>query len=806
MEPTGQADLQDEVKPTLGLPILAGISRPFERYLVERYGLRRADDVSTVPVWTPPKNERRVRWALIGFLCLLFLPNLGAFGLWDPWETHYGAVTTEMIETHEWVSTWWGYKEKIGTEKKQGAFFYSKPVFIFWSEAAISSLIGRGEWAMRLPMALLAILACLSIYLAMSRIFSQRIGVLSSVITATAPQFFMISRQAQTDMPFVATLIVAVCALMLAIFAPRGALPDDESVRKKRLRGWLLWTLAFLALNTIPQYLIIATDLNDALPKGASGLSALLHGIRTTGWVHVVLYSLVLLGTLFWFWRNLRDDLAREGASEAVCDHWWRRCLLVVFYIFVAQSTYAKGLLGFALPGFIILVYLIWSRAWRLLLRAELLRGTLIFITVGFPWYMAMFARHGNAYYQRFIIHDHIKRLGQGVHQIDSGTFEHFIKWLGFGLFPWSAFVPLAIGSMVFFKARESGGRQQARNFLMFWFVCTFALFTLSSTKFHHYIFPALPALAMLVALFLDRLLEDRSWLPRLTALVAIGLHLITVNDLYQDQQQLRKLMTYKYDRPTPEYFPTDPQAPVSEIEGSQTWQESTFWEESSPFLLQILTSETLAYHTWIPLIGGLGLIALLLFLAARTRRHGLIVLALMSSMLTMWSLNYYMPSFSPHWSQKYLFDTYYNSCERQTNPSEIDEAYSPLLANIGLGGVSEFFGWEGKVVCKEDVISWRITWRGETYYSYNELKPITKEANQFMPYLEEMNHGKPFYILMERGKSKTDGFKSKLTTYSDKLRRKGVPGWKDIDEWKVEILDASSVYFQMVKATPVRS
>ena len=140
MEPSGMVIPTDSAEPSSCVPILA-------------------DDVLDLPAWRRPSNERRVRWTLFGFLCLLFLPNLGAFGLWDPWETHYGAVSTEMIETHEWVSTWWGYKEKIGTEKKQGAFFYSKPVFIFWSEATMSSLIGRGEWAMRLPMALLAILA-----------------------------------------------------------------------------------------------------------------------------------------------------------------------------------------------------------------------------------------------------------------------------------------------------------------------------------------------------------------------------------------------------------------------------------------------------------------------------------------------------------------------------------------------------------------------------------------------------------------------------------------------------------------------
>jgi len=764
-----------------------------------------AEDVGTIPVWTPPPNERRVRWALVGFLALLFLPNLGAFGLWDPWETHYGAVTTEMLETHEWVSTWWGYKDQIGTEKKQGSYFYSKPIFIFWSEATISSLIGRGEWSIRLPMALLAILAALAVYLAMSRIWTRPIGVLGAVITATSPQYFMIARQAQTDMPFVATLIMALCTFMVAVFGPRNALPDAEPARKRRLRSWLLWTLAFVALNTLPQYLIIATDLDDAIPKGVSGLAALGHQIRTTGWVHVLLYSLGLAGVLGWFGVSLRRDLRTEGLSDAVCDRWWRRCLLVVFYVLVAQSTYAKGLLGFALPGFIILAYLIWSGAWRLLLRVELLRGTALFLLVGLPWYLAMFARHGNAYYQRFIIHDHIKRLGSGVHQIDSGTFEHFIKWLGLGMFPWMGFVPLAIGAMVFFKARERGPQPQARNFLMFWFVCTFALFTLASTKFHHYIFPALPALAMLLALFLHRLLDDRGWLPRLAALIAIGLHLVAVNDLYADQQQLRKLMTYKYDRPTPEYFPIDPDIPVSEMADSPTWQDTSFWDESSPTLLHILTTDAFEYHTWIPIMGLLGLLAMMLFIATRTRRVALAALGLMATMLTVWSLNYYMPTFSPHWSQKYLFDTYYNTCTRDVNPAEVDDAYTPLLARVGLGSVAEYLGWEGKVVCKEDVLSWRITWRGETYYSYNELKPITKEANQFLPYLEEMNHGRAFYILMERGKSKSDGFKSKLTSYSDKLRRKGVEGWEDIDSWQVEVLDASSVYFQMVKATPVK-
>ena len=46
------------------------------------------DDFHGLRVWTPPRHEWRVRLAVLGLAALIFLPNLGAFGLWDPWETH----------------------------------------------------------------------------------------------------------------------------------------------------------------------------------------------------------------------------------------------------------------------------------------------------------------------------------------------------------------------------------------------------------------------------------------------------------------------------------------------------------------------------------------------------------------------------------------------------------------------------------------------------------------------------------------------------------------------------------------------
>ena len=779
------------------------------------------DDRVHVSPWEPGKRENWVRVGVLAFTVLIFLPNLGSFGLWDPWETHYGAVTTNMVETHDWVSPWWGYKEKIGDEAQQGRPFFSKPILIFWTEAIASRVIGRGEWAVRLPMALLAMLAVFMAYLVMSRIWSRRVGLIGAVVIATSPEFFMISRQAQTDMPFVGTMVLALGFFMLAVFGPRTRSSD------RRFWVWTGVTLAFVLLNTIPQYLLINMDMSPEVPAKLEGMKRFLWVLWHDGTSHGIIFSLALTGLLVWYGLALSRDVKKEGLTERLKDRWLRRYLLIGFYVLAAHSTYAKGLLGFLLPGGILLFYLLLTNTWRILARAELLRGIGIFLVVGLPWYLAMGALHGSAYIKRFFIHDHINRLASGVHQIDSGTFEHFIKWLGIGLWPWAAFVPLCFVWVARTRSQDRSAPNQARFFLVIWFVFAFSLFTIASTKFHHYIFPAMPALGMLIALFIDHLLKSQGSLPRLAALVGLVFFFAIAANIKADKQHIRNLMTYKYDRPMPKHLPIDPDGKVN-TKTDVTWKDSTFFKHTSGFQKSILTASVFRYDTWMWVLMVLGGLGLGLFFFARTRNLGFGALAMMAVALAMWSLNYYMPMLSPHWSQKYLFDSYYDTCTRETNTAEVDQAYRPWLVSLGMEGLASYFRYHPKRVCQEDVISWRITWRGETYYSYNELQPITKEAKQFQPYLEERNHAQKFYALMERG-SHTQ-LKSKLDRATAQLRRKGLNAlrtcksrcaidvkckaacdrdrspWSDVTTWKVKIENGESAYFQMVSATPQRS
>ncbi|MBL8787502.1 MAG: glycosyltransferase family 39 protein [Deltaproteobacteria bacterium] len=753
------------------------------------------------PVWRRPLHEGRVRLLVFLAACAIFLPNLGAFGLWDPWETHYGAVTTEMLETYDWVSPWWGYRQKIGDET-QGEPFYSKPVFIFWTEAIASRVIGRGEWSIRLPCALLAIMAVYLTYIAGSLVWGRRTGLAAAGVLATSPFFYMVSRQAQADMPFVATLTLAMMFFMLALFAPRIPMSD------RRFRFWTWVTLGFVLLNTVPQYLLLVSDYSFPSTGSVPGFpSGIMHSGAFQALIYFVILGIVGARIAYCFFnerkldRRAQAEAGLTGVSDAFKDRWLRKYCLFAFYVLVAHATYAKGLLGFGLPGAIILLWLIVTWNWRVLRQAEIGRGILIFIAVGFPWYAGMIIKHGLPYWNRFFIHDHFNRLSGGVHQIDSGTFEHFIKWLGIGLFPWVAFVPLALLWLFRLRVRDNRHQNQMLVMLGVWAAVAFTLFTISSTKFHHYIFPAVPAMAFIVALFLRHIFKEGGWTLRFAALVGVIMFVAVGWDINSDQQSLRNLMTYKYDRPMPENLPIDADAKVSES-SEKTWKESYFWKHTSPTLQTILTTKAFRYERFIPTILIIGCLMFCLFFFVKTRIAGLVGLGLTASALSAWALSYYLPALTPHWSQKYLFDAYYDTCKQLPESDYVKDAYEPLVKDIGLGFIGDYFRSEPKRICEEDILAWLITWRGETYYSYNELKPIGKKE-QFMPYMETMNGGRKFYVITEKGKQSS--IKSEAKAASDALKAKGVEGFADIKDWDVKVENDESMFFQTVSATPIR-
>ncbi|MFW5740895.1 MAG: hypothetical protein ACOC1F_11070, partial [Myxococcota bacterium] len=158
--------------------------------------------------------------------------------------------------------------------------------------------------------------------------------------------------------------------------------------------------------------------------------------------------------------------------------------------------------------------YIFATGKWKKLLGAEFVSGLLIILSVAIPWYVAMYMRHGQPFTDRLLFHDMWKRAMVHVHDTNAGvdvSFRYFIWQLGYALFPWTGLVPA--GLLWWLRRREDAagsGRGDASVFLAMWFVFAFALFTAMLTKFHHYIFPAVPPAAMLTGILLDRMMGDR--------------------------------------------------------------------------------------------------------------------------------------------------------------------------------------------------------------------------------------------------------------------------------------------------------
>ncbi|HLM73676.1 MAG TPA: glycosyltransferase family 39 protein, partial [Polyangiaceae bacterium] len=388
---------------------------------------------------------------------------LGSHSLSDPWETHYGEVAREILARNDWISLWWA----------QDGWFWSKPVLDFWIQALAMSLLGvrfgsgqmlaaaaEGrapwpEWAARLPIFLFTLVATYLLYKAVAKIFGRRAGLLGGVVLTTMPQWFFIGHQTMTDMPFVAAMSAAMALLLLGVHED----PDREARvyevaagdLRLRLSAYHLVVGVILAC-ALPQivYLFsrhLAIHLDpfsvrahlDAFASGSPGNCGLPanEGCRQVGPVVRGLHP--WLQGLVWV----------QAVGLLLYINWGERRMQRLFFLaawfFAALATMAKGPAGFGLPILCALAYLLASKRIKDLLRMEILSGLLILLCVAIPWFVAMYARHGQPFTDRLLFHDMFKRAFTHVHDTNEGddvSFRYYVWQLGYATFPWTGLVP----------------------------------------------------------------------------------------------------------------------------------------------------------------------------------------------------------------------------------------------------------------------------------------------------------------------------------------------------------------------------
>jgi 4-amino-4-deoxy-L-arabinose transferase-like glycosyltransferase len=440
----------------------------------------------------------RLVGAVALFAGLLFLPYLGAVGLWDPWETHYGEVGRSMVQRSDYVFPFW-----------ENAWFFSKPPMTMWLQALGMNVVGAlrepgalsryTEWGMRLPFALLSITALCLLAVALSRLLNRRVGLAAAFVLATMPLYFLLTRQTVTDTPFVTTLV---CGLSCALI---GQL--DGSTRHRTA-----WWYAFYVFCGI-----------SALSKGVLGLAL----------------PAAILGLYF-----LLVEMPYDGASLSSHVRW---LLEPSFRLAVREGREPMPAL------------------WAQFFHMRLLSGLGVFLAVCGPWYLTLHLFEGvddesKRFWYRFWIHDHINRLASGVHTTTpGGTFTYFIEQGGFAIFPWVAALPGALALVTRLRLRGGGSVDKVGVLALLWAVFTFTLVGASATKFHHYVFPVLPGVAILIALFIDRLWEEGISAHAMSLLLGLVLFVLVGKDLAANPKNFTDLFVYNYERPYPTELVTRP-------------------------------------------------------------------------------------------------------------------------------------------------------------------------------------------------------------------------------------------------------
>lgn len=195
--------------------------------------------------------------------------------------------------------------------------------------------------------------------------------------------------------------------------------------------------------------------------------------------------AVTLTGALFSFILAMREPRGRK-----------RFGLFMAFYAFMALATLSKGLIGIALPGAVIFLWVLLLNRWRALWPFYPLVGTILLLAIAAPWHIYA-ARANPDFLNFYFYHEHWLRFTTRVH----GRYEpwwFFLPILLVGLFPWVYFTRQALRESLAggWKARHQNAEAW---FFLIWVVFIVAFFSKSQSKLIPYILPVFPALAVML-------------------------------------------------------------------------------------------------------------------------------------------------------------------------------------------------------------------------------------------------------------------------------------------------------------------
>ncbi|MBC3906043.1 glycosyltransferase family 39 protein [Undibacterium umbellatum] len=276
---------------------------------------------------------------------------------------------------------------------------------------------------------------------------------------------------------------------------------------KPPLQNWMN-ALTFAVFGLGDWQARLWTGLNGLLGVAAVAYTGNKIFNRRTG-----IIAALVLGSSFW-WAGMGHvnslDMGLSGmmtlvlcgllvAQMAGVNSKTERNAMLVCWAGMALATMSKGLIGFVLPGAVLVIYTIVTRDWGLWKRLHMGKGLILFFAITAPWFI-LIAIKNPEHPHFFFIHEHFDRFTSTVHK-RGGPWHYFIPLLIVGIVPWIGVLLQGLWSGV----KDNTPGFQPRKMLFIWAAFLFFFFSISGSKLPGYILPIFPALALLIACHLEQ-------------------------------------------------------------------------------------------------------------------------------------------------------------------------------------------------------------------------------------------------------------------------------------------------------------
>jgi 4-amino-4-deoxy-L-arabinose transferase-like glycosyltransferase len=429
----------------------------------------------------PRSTVARLGWTIliIATLYVCYFSHLSVIGFVGPDEPRYAWIARDMAESGDWV-----------TPRLYGKPWFEKPILYYWSAAVFFKLSGvqrnppastasaasnptpyvspeapspdsnstprfSAETAARLPSAIYALLATLSLAWLALRIYGSETARWLLLLLPTTVGMIGFSHAAATDMPFSATLTIAMvfAAILLRL------VPDSRSSSPS--------LSYYSATNSDSASSVIFPPVREGLAPPADTTPTNL---------------------------NVALDSTAPPSSTSFAPSTSFASLL--FGFFLGLAVLAKGPAALILSGGAVFLWALFTKRWPDAFRLFHPVAIISFCLTALPWYI-LCARRNPDFFRVFIIEHNFKRYL-------TPEFQHIQPFWYYGpivviaLIPWIA---ITITAMFFVLKKKFGAHPYAASiYFLCWACFSVFFFSTSHSKLPGYILPSIPAFGILTA------------------------------------------------------------------------------------------------------------------------------------------------------------------------------------------------------------------------------------------------------------------------------------------------------------------